>query len=120
MSSKLKKLFWVGSSKKDLISFSDDIQDTVGHALGMVQQGKEYEDSTPLQGFGGRGVIEIKAYDAGGTYRAVYTITMPEIVFVLHVFQKKSKTGIKTPKKDLDLIKQRLKEAKEIYKKMKP
>lgn len=61
--------------------------------------------------FGGAGVLEIIEDDPGGTYRAVYTIKFKEAVFVLHVFQKKSKSGIATPKPDLDIIRERLKVA---------
>ena len=67
-----------------------------------------------LKGFGGAGVIEVVEDEAGGTYRAVYTVKFAEAVFVLHCFQKKSKRGIATPKEDMDIINARLKIA-EVY-----
>lgn len=81
-----------------------------------MQLGRTPKSSKPLKGFGGSGVLEILTDDNAGTYRAVYTINMPEIVYVLHVFQKKSKHGIETPKKDMDLVRNRLKQAQELYK----
>lgn len=87
-----------------------------GYGLYLAQVGEQHEDAKVLKGFGGASVIEIIDSDKSGTYRAVYTIKMRNIVFVLHIFQKKSKHGIKTPKQDIDLIKNRLKQAEEIYK----
>lgn len=113
---KTKEIVWVGSSKKDLKQFSDDVQDEMGFGLYEAQLGRMPKEGKPLKGFGGAGVIEIIALDDAGTYRTVYTVNMPEIIFVLHVFQKKSKEGIKTPKKDMDLVESRLKQAKELYK----
>ncbi len=113
---KLKELIWIGSSKKDLMSFSEDIEDAIGYGLFNAQKGKLPKGAKALKGFGNAGVIEIIESDAAGTYRAVYTVTMPEVIFVLHVFQKKSKEGIKTPKQDIELIKGRLKQAQDIYK----
>ncbi len=112
----VKELIWVGSSKKDLKKLPSEIMHDIGYGLYLVQTGERPESATPLKGFGNAGVLEIKETDAAGTYRAVYTITMPEIVFVLHVFQKKSKEGIKTPQQDMELIRNRLKQAQEIYK----
>ncbi len=71
-----------------------------------------------LKGFGGSGVLEIVEDDQGGTYRAVYTVKFGEAVFVLHVFQKKSKSGIATPKPDLDIIRGRLKVAEKLAQEM--
>ena len=113
---KIKELIWIGSSKKDLIRLPNEVVQTIGFSLYRVQTGEHPENSIPLKGFSGAGVLEIKESDAEGTYRAVYTITMPEIVFVLHIFQKKSKEGIKTPKQDIELIKSRLKQAQDRYK----
>ena len=66
-----------------------------------------------IKGFGGSGVLELVTVGRAGTYRAVYTVRFREAVFVLHVFQKKSKQGIATPGQEIDLIKQRLKWAKD-------
>ncbi len=113
---KHKQLIWIGSSKKDLKDLPDEVIDTMGYGLYLAQKGEQHENAKVLKGFGSAGVLEIKESDAAGTYRAVYTVTMPEVVFVLHVFQKKSKEGIKTPQQDIKLIKSRLKCAQEIYK----
>lgn len=72
-------------------------------------------DAKPLKGFGGAGVLEIIDNYDGDTYRAVYTVRFSEVVYVLHCSQKKSKSGIATPKQDLDLIKTRLEVAEELY-----
>lgn len=114
----LKPLIWVGSSKDDLLEFSEKIRGTFGYALYLAQRGERHMHSKILKGFGGAGVIEIIENDESGTFRIVYTIKMPKIVFVLHAFQKKSKQGIKTPKQEIDIIKKRLKEAQEIYKEL--
>lgn len=111
MSTGLKPLRWVGSSKKDLDSLPSDVQDVYGYALHVAQEGGQHDDAKVMKGFGGAGVLEVVETDQDGTYRAVYTVKFEKAVYVLHVFQKKSKSGIKTPKKDLDLIKLRLKAA---------
>lgn len=113
---KEKFVMWMGSSKKDLMSLSDTVIDEIGYALYFAQIGKQHKDTKVLKGFHGADVIEILADDQAGTYRAVYTVRFEEIVFVLHVFQKKSKQGIETPKHDIELIKNRLKLAETIYK----
>ena len=89
----------------------EDVQDTFGHALDLAQAGEKYDDAKPLKGLGS-GVIEAVESDEDGTYRAVYTVRFSDLVYVLHVFQKKSVKGIETPKVDIDLIKARLKTAR--------
>ena len=81
----------------------------------MVQSGIKPVMSKPLRGFGSAGVLEIIENSIGGTYRAVYTVKFVKVVYILHCFQKKSKIGIKTPKQEIDLIRQRLKTAEEDY-----
>jgi phage-related protein len=82
-----------------------------GYALHLAQIGERHPQAKPLQGFGSAGVLEIVEDWRGNTYRAVYTVRYAARVFVLHVFQKKSRSGIATPKPDLDLIRNRLKVA---------
>jgi len=89
----------------------EDVQDTFGYALHLAQVGKKHEQAKPLKGFGSAGVLEVVEDDAGSTYRAVYTVRIQNAVYVLHCFQKKSTSGIATPKPDLDLIRERLKAA---------
>lgn len=82
----MKPLYWVGSSKKDLQSLPDDVQDVFGYALHLAQAGGKHSQTKPLKGFG-------------------------DAVYVLHAFQKKSSSGITTPKPDMDKIRERLKAA---------
>ncbi len=88
----------------------------IGYALFEAQKGQKSDAAKPLKGFRGAGVLEIIERFDGDTYRAVYTVKFQKIVYVLHCFQKKSKSGIKTPQQEIDLIKQRLKIAEEDYK----
>jgi phage-related protein len=83
----------------------------MGYALDYAQQGGKHPDANPLRGFGGAGVLEIVEDNDSDTYRAVYTVKFTDTVYVLHVFQKKSKKGSATPKHEIDLIKERLKRA---------
>ncbi|GAA4413844.1 hypothetical protein GCM10011450_22380 [Advenella faeciporci] len=106
-----KPLFWLGSSKKDLLALPVTVRKFFGHALDFAQRGEQHEAEKVLKGFGSAGVLEIVEDDTGGTYRTVYTVRFAEAVFVLHVFRKKSKRGIETPKPDMDIIHQRLKAA---------
>ncbi len=109
--SDLKPPFWLGSSKKDLLALPVDIRKFFGHALDSAQRGEQHEAAKVMKGFGSAGVLEIVEDGSGGTYRTVYTVRFTQAIFVLHVFQKKSKRGIETPKPDMDIIRQRLKMA---------
>jgi len=106
-----KPLLWVGSAKKDLQAMPDEVQDTFGYALHLAQTGSKHAQAKPLKGFGSAGVLEVVESEAGSTYRAVYTVKVAGAVYVLHCFQKKSTSGIATPKPDMDLIRERLKAA---------
>jgi phage-related protein len=88
----------------------------IGQALYAAQRGEEYPTCKALKGFGGRAVIEIVALDGSGTYRGVYTVRLSDAIYVLHVFHKKSKKGIATPKREIALIERRLKMAEQDYK----
>ena len=103
----MKELKWIGSSKKDLLEFPQSIRKEMGHALYVAQEGGKDKNAKPLKGFGGGKILEIVNMDGHGTYRAVYTVQFEEVVYVLHAFQKKSKTGIKTTKQDIDLVEKR-------------
>jgi phage-related protein len=113
-----KPLYWVGSSLDDLRALPAEVKDVFGFALHLAQWGDKHPDAKPLKGFKGSSVLEVVEDYDGDTYRAVYTVQFVNAVFVLHVFQKKSKRGIKTPKPDLDRIKQRLKLAEAWYRKL--
>lgn len=105
-----------GTSKKYLLDLPRDVQRMIGYSLNLAQRGKEDIDCKILKGFGGASVREIKKDDPGGTYRAIFTIKFKDILYVLHVFQKKSKTGMQTPKAHLDLVNKRLKEVQDLQK----
>ena len=113
-----RPLFWVGSSKKDLMALPTGVRRFFGHALDFAQHGEQHAAAKALKGFAGAGVLEVTEDDKGGTYRAVYTVRFAEAVFVLHCFQKKSKRGIATPKQDLDTIRARLKVAEALVKEL--
>jgi phage-related protein len=83
------------------------VRQEIGYTLHEVQQGKKPMNVKPLKGFGS-GVMEIVSDFDKNTYRAVYALKLGDKIYVLHVFQKKSKSGIKTPKPDIDLIKRRI------------
>ena len=87
MSHDNKPLIWMGSSKKDLMALPLAVRKFFGHALDVAQRGDRHDAAKPLKGFGSAGVLEVLEDDAGGTYRAVYTVRFAEAVFVLHCFQ---------------------------------
>ena len=109
----IRPVAWIGSSKADLSVFPEEVKDSIGFALYVAQQGGKHRTAKPLRGFGGAGIFEIVDDFDGDTYRAVYTVRFAGRVYVLHVFQKKSKSGIKTPKAELNLIQSRLRRAEE-------
>lgn len=111
----MKPVHWVGSSREEVREFPKAVRREIGFALEAAQQGDKHPSATPLRGFGGAGVLEVVENHLGDTYRAVYTVRFAEVVYVLHAFKKKSKSGIKTPKQEIDLIRARLKRAREEY-----
>jgi phage-related protein len=112
----VKPLEWVGNSRRIVRGFPSEVKQTVGQALFAAQVGDKHDDAKPMKGFKGAGVVEIVEDHDGDTYRAVYTVKLKAVVYALHAFKKKSKKGIKTPKPELDIIKQRLKSAQEHHK----
>ena len=115
----MKPLLWIGSSRKDLREMPEEVQSEFGHSLRDIQKGKDPGNIKPLRHLGESGISEIKVYDREGAFRTVYTVEFKDVIAVLHVFQKKSKEGIETPKKDIDLILQRLKQARIEYHELK-
>lgn len=111
----IKPIIWVASSKSSLESLTDGAKREIGHALFQAQIGEKSDKAKPFKGFGNAAVLEIVEYNIGGTYRAVYTVKFKEVIAVLHIFQKKSTQGKKTPKQDMELIRNRLKLAKQEY-----
>ena len=111
-----KPCIFVGASRRELKALPDDVRGEIGHALHEAQCGGEPASAKALKGFGGRGVLELIEDFDGNTYRAVYTVRFAGVIYVLRAFQKKSKTGIATPKAEIDLIKTRLRAAEADYK----
>jgi phage-related protein len=110
----LKPVVWVGSSRNDLRALPDPVQDHMGYAIYVAQRGGKHRDAKVLRGFGGAGVVEVVKDFRGDTFRAVYTLRFAGAVYVVHVFQKKSKSGRETPRRDTELIEMRLLEAEKI------
>jgi phage-related protein len=108
-------LVWIASSLDDLREFPAEVRASIGYALFVAQCGLKHQSAKPLKGFGGAGVLEVVEQFDGNAYRAVYTVRMAGRVYVLHVFQKKSKRGIATPRADLNLIESRLERARALH-----
>lgn len=106
-----RPIFYLGSSRKELQKLPDEVKEIFAHGLYVAAQGGIPLCAKVLKGFGGASVVELKEDHNSDTYRAVYTVKFKEAVYVLHVFKKKSKKGGQTPKKDMSLIQQRLKDA---------
>ena len=109
----VKPLSWLGSSLDDLRAFPKDARREAGYQLGRVQQGLMPSDWRPM-GTVGPGAYEIRIH-TGVEHRVFYVAKFEEAVYVLHAFQKKSKRGIATPKRDLELIRERLKWAERLH-----
>jgi phage-related protein len=109
-----KRLYWVSSSKDDLLRFPEAVKDAIGAALSVAQFGSKHPAAKPWKGQG-PGVFEIVEDFDGNAYRAVYTVRFKRAVYVLHVFQKKSSRGIKTSLHDVQLVARRLSSAREHY-----
>jgi len=106
---------FVASAEDDLASMPDEVKSVFGFAIFQAELGEKHPDAKPLKGFGGGGVLEVVDDYRGDAYRAVYTVKFAGVIYVLHAFQKKSKKGAKTDKRDIDLIKTRLKIAEQHY-----
>jgi phage-related protein len=115
--SNLKPVEWIGSSLEDLKQFPIPVSKKFGYALYVAQIGGKHPSAKPLKGFKCSGVLEIVQNFDTDTYRAVYTLRLAGVIYVLHTFQKKSKKGIATTKQDIELITKRLQEAQEHYQK---
>jgi phage-related protein len=111
-----KPVEWIGSSRKVLRDCPAEVKAEFGFAIFEAQLGAKHVAAKPMYGFGGAGVLEVVADDRSGTFRAIYTVKFAMAIYVLHVFQKKSKRGIKTPREDLEIIRKRLKDAADHYK----
>ena len=111
-----KPIRWIGRSLEDLRSFPAEVRRGLGYALHFAQAGTKHPAAKPMKGFGGAGVLEIVDDHRGDTYRAVYTVRFSEAVYVLHAFEKKSRKGISTPTREMDIVRQRLRHAEQQHK----
>lgn len=111
----LRPVKWLGNSRKVIQSFPEAVQKLVGDELQLVQYGEVPKDTKPFKGVGS-GIFEIAVRFDKNAYRAVLAVQLGHTIYVLHAFQKKSKTGIKTPKSETEMIQQRYKEATELAK----
>ena len=109
-----KSVEWMGSSKADLKEFPAAMQDVVGYALYQAQLGRKHRAAKPIRGLGG-GILEVVSRHDGDTFRAVYTVRFKAAVYVLHAFQKKARRSISTPKREIDLVRRRLRAAEQHY-----
>lgn len=106
-----KAVEWVGSSLEDLKAMPGDVVKEFGYVLSRVQNNESHPAIKPWTGE--PGVQEIRVNDADSTYRTVYVVNLPDAIYVLHAFKKKSSSGIATPKKDKDIVSARLSKARE-------
>jgi len=111
MDEELKPVEWLGSTLEDLRVLPDPVQDDFGYALYLSQTGDKHPRAKPLRGHHGAGVLEVVRQHDAEAYRAIYTVRFAEAVYVLHVFQKKSKSGIATPAAEMRVVETRLNEA---------
>lgn len=109
----MRSVRWMGNSKKNILSFPPEVRKIIGDELQLIQFGGMPKDAKPFKGLGS-GIIELAIRYDKDAYRTVLAIQLGNCIYVLHVFQKKSKTGIKTPQEDINLIRKRLNEAKQL------
>jgi len=109
-----RPVHWVGSSKRDFLTFPEKVKDAMGNALGIAQFGGTAPSAKPWKGLGA-GVLELVESREGNAYRAIYTVRFEEAVYVLHAFQKKSPSGVRTARTDVALVARRLKAAQNDY-----
>jgi len=114
-----KPIFYLGSTQKDISKLPKEVKEAFVQGIYLASLGDTHPDSKVMKGFKGTGVVELIKDHKGDTFRGVYTVKFKGIVYVLHVFKKKSHSGISTPKKDKELIESRLKWAQRHYKEMK-
>ena len=110
----IKSIIWIRSLRKDLKEFPSEVQDEIGYALYVAQIGDKHPKAKPLKGL--PGIMQVRSDYASNTYRAVYTTKIGDTIYVLHAFEKKSKRGVETPKREIDRIKRRLKIVQDLAK----
>ncbi len=111
----VRPILWIASSLKDMKDMPEEVKKEFGHSLREIQKRRDPGNIKPLKHLEETGILEITAYARGGTFRTVYTVEFEDAIAVLHVFQKKSKSGIATTKQDIELVLKRLKQARAEY-----
>ncbi len=106
-----RPISWIKAARKGFDGFPEEAQDEIMRALTVAAEGRKADIAKPMKGFGS-GVFEVALKYRADAYRTVYALQLGDRLWVLHAFQKKAKQGIKTPKKELDLIRERLKRLK--------
>ena len=110
-----KEVVFLYDTKDVLRAFPEEPRIKMGHAIHVAQEGGKVSYAKPLKGIGGGAtVIEICDDHDGNAYRVMYTVKIGSKLYILHAFQKKSKKGIEPPKAEIELIKARLRKAKEL------
>src|SRR5271155_3561649 len=102
-----RPISWIKAARKDFEGFPPGAQIEMARALTILAEGQMPEIAKPLTGFGS-GVMELALRHRGDAFRIVYALQIGDDIWVIHAFQKKSKSGIKTPRQDIDLIHERL------------
>lgn len=115
MSGNTRRISWIKAARKDFEKFPQEARIEIMRALTVAAEGRKADIAKPLKGFGS-GVYEIALRFRTDAYRTIYALNIGEEVWVIHAFQKKSRSGIKTPQHEIDLIKERIKRLKEILK----
>lgn len=110
-----RNISWIKAARKDFEAFPEDVQSDVLDALTVAAEGSKSDKAKPFKGVDG-GVFEIALKHRGDAFRALYAVKIDDDIWVIHAFQKKSKSGIKTPQMEVDLIRERLKRLKEALK----
>lgn len=112
MAAQVREIAWIRAAQKAFTDFPPDAQDKLADALSFVAEGGHPDIAKPLRGLG-TGILELALRHRGDAFRVVYAVQIAAVVWVVHAFQKKSKSGIATPKAETDLIRERLKRLKE-------
>ena len=112
MSRVTREILWIRQARKEFEAFPPGAQRIMLSALTIAAEGDKADIAKPMKGLGS-GVFEIALAHRGEAYRAVYALQIHEAIWVVYAFQKKSRQGIKTPRQDIDLIRERLKRLKE-------
>jgi phage-related protein len=103
-----RPIAWISGALRDFGKFPEEARTICLGALTVAAEGGKADISKPMHGFGS-GVLEIALPYRGNAFRVVYALQFAEKIWVIHAFQKKSSTGIKTPKRELEVLKARLK-----------